>query len=977
MPISEQATTDVEPANPVAALTAYELRHLGEHLEAVGDAEGLQRLLALEWRAEMTPAPKREPERPGRWWTRWRARSAPREPLPARRHRNAWYEAKDAVGDAPGYREDVRRTWQIASDAAAAAARSGAQPPIGRELRYALLAVSMSSLDYQLPAALVRALVERRLWTEANALAWAGQAGNRLVALLPVLVPETRADVVRQLLARAEPEQGATVVYDVAAYLTEEQVHAALADAPAYPDLPIKSGVFAALASRLGALGRTETALSIVKEHVTDRFDAARVFAELAPHLSDRRARDALASARRWPDIRHRHDALAAVYPRLAQLGHVAEALEAAGEIESPFTRADMLARLAPALDVEGCHRALALVPGPDDGEPAQRAKALLALASAAARLGDAGWSATRIDDAVATIAVDTTRRWEFERIAAALARERPEATLRIAAAFEDRGDRVVALATVAPHLPDALREVARQTAVQTAGDWRLSDSAQLAAFAGFDPEGAVEIVRRDWRGGDVIAADELAPQLPAPALAQLRDVVTQIGDQRSRATASAALDAERAARGDATALERLAAAEDSVCAAELAAVAARLPDRLVERAVSMLGALPHTDQAQPARALGPRLSDEQIRGLLDQADDRSFAVLVSAWAEVLSPPLVEHTLQLALRRRDKHQREAALIALAPRVDLGQLARLRGGAARRGKHEWDPQNFERAVAVRLAQLELTADALALVEQIAPANGVVEAVRGIAPQLRARDEFRRLVALARATRVPGARAEALAILSTHADEPDRTRLRELAIADARKASLNDMTGEPTGETPLRPNPSAMARVARELDGDAYKRAFAVVAGAGREEDRVRALAALGPLVGARVDRALRIAHALQEPRMRDEAFAVILEATADPSAQQVIDTLVACTSANPYVSSINFDSLRVVAARLELLGPVAAQQAMSERLPVLAIRDRGGLLMYIRAMAPLIAALGGVDAMTETESAIGDVTRWWP
>jgi hypothetical protein len=138
--MSAQAATRLEPANPVAALSAYELLHLGKHLEAAGDAKGLQALLALEWRAETPPAPKREPERRSRWWTRRRAPSAAREPPPASRHRNAWYEAKDAAGDAPGYREDIRRAWRIASDAAAAAARSGAQVPIGGELRCALLA---------------------------------------------------------------------------------------------------------------------------------------------------------------------------------------------------------------------------------------------------------------------------------------------------------------------------------------------------------------------------------------------------------------------------------------------------------------------------------------------------------------------------------------------------------------------------------------------------------------------------------------------------------------------------------------------------------------------------------------------------------------------------------------------------------------------------------------------------------------------
>jgi hypothetical protein len=49
----------------------------------------------------------------------------------------------------------------------------------------------------------------------------------------------------------------------------------------------------------------------------------------------------------------------------------------------------------------------------------------------------------------------------------------------------------------------------------------------------------------------------------------------------------------------------------------------------------------------------------------------------------------------------------------------------------------------------------------------------------------------------------------------------------------------------------------------------------------------------------------------------------------------------------------------------------------ETLPILAIRTRKDLLADLRALSPIIAALGGAEAVVETFHAIQDVGRWWP
>ncbi|MGC8947416.1 MAG: hypothetical protein ACP5N6_14815 [Anaerolineae bacterium] len=50
---------------------------------------------------------------------------------------------------------------------------------------------------------------------------------------------------------------------------------------------------------------------------------------------------------------------------------------------------------------------------------------------------------------------------------------------------------------------------------------------------------------------------------------------------------------------------------------------------------------------------------------------------------------------------------------------------------------------------------------------------------------------------------------------------------------------------------------------------------------------------------------------------------------------------------------------------------------AETLPLLARRRRKDLLSDLRALAPVIHALGGKPAAAETFRAIQHVARWWP
>jgi len=67
----------------------------------------------------------------------------------------------------------------------------------------------------------------------------------------------------------------------------------------------------------------------------------------------------------------------------------------------------------------------------------------------------------------------------------------------------------------------------------------------------------------------------------------------------------------------------------------------------------------------------------------------------------------------------------------------------------------------------------------------------------------------------------------------------------------------------------------------------------------------------------------------------------------------------------------------LAPRLAELPRPALYPLWDETLPLLARRTRRDLLADLRALVPVIHALGGAGAIAETARAIQDVARWWP
>ncbi len=70
-------------------------------------------------------------------------------------------------------------------------------------------------------------------------------------------------------------------------------------------------------------------------------------------------------------------------------------------------------------------------------------------------------------------------------------------------------------------------------------------------------------------------------------------------------------------------------------------------------------------------------------------------------------------------------------------------------------------------------------------------------------------------------------------------------------------------------------------------------------------------------------------------------------------------------------------LTALAPRLAELPRLDLYPLWNETLPLMARHTRPNLLADLRALVPVIHALGGTKAIAETARAIGDVARWWP
>jgi hypothetical protein len=151
----------------------YGLRYLCAHLEQGRHFPSLHRLLQTEYSASRRVAISP----PGFWRTIAGKLGIKSERTLLQSHL-AWYEARQAAGDAEDFAEDIARAWQVADKAGESAHESKRREALALQCRYALLKSSLTSRANKIPAELLAALIDKGLWSSAQGLAYALRQSN-------------------------------------------------------------------------------------------------------------------------------------------------------------------------------------------------------------------------------------------------------------------------------------------------------------------------------------------------------------------------------------------------------------------------------------------------------------------------------------------------------------------------------------------------------------------------------------------------------------------------------------------------------------------------------------------------------------------------------------------------------------------------------------------------------------------------------
>ena len=299
--------------------------------------------------------------------------------------RNAWFAAHELIGETVAYSADVELAWSLAK-ASSDRAFAGAEPVsgIGLEIRYALVAASISSITASIPAQLVAALVADDYWT-------VGQ-GLKHARLLPTAEAKSAAliDLLAQVnsLQRADDGSSAPAV-EIAA---EASAAARTIDAPF-----TRASILSALAARVPRPGRNAAVAeawaavtAIPEEHSRARGLANLVtVAGLPKALRD----EALRLADESEDPRAKSLICTALAPRLPTSQRpivVSGALAAIAAIPGPAARVAALVALLPFLRPAEHAAAVSHAIEAADATPAglARASAYIALAAALPKAG-------------------------------------------------------------------------------------------------------------------------------------------------------------------------------------------------------------------------------------------------------------------------------------------------------------------------------------------------------------------------------------------------------------------------------------------------------------------------------------------------------------------------------------------------------------------------------------------------------------
>jgi hypothetical protein len=325
----------------LAQLAPYELRNLAPHLVDSGRADLVHRLLALETPPDDGP-------------------------------RNAWFVAKEAIGDGDGYAADIALAARCAATVDAVAIEAGAPASeVGLEVRYALMTVALTSMTANVAGELLVELVRSGRWPIGHAIATAHRQpdarkrGRALTLLSDVAGPSRRSTLelglasVTELTADASDEwelanERAAVLALLAPRLPDDLLPDALALAREITDRGARCRTLVALALRLDASTRRALLREALDAIALDMGPAFEAVGELARAMPDDLVQEAAARAWAIDYPYQRYAALVALLDRLprATRAEVMDAVRSDGGLSEEH-RLELLvtaaAQLAPS----------------------------------------------------------------------------------------------------------------------------------------------------------------------------------------------------------------------------------------------------------------------------------------------------------------------------------------------------------------------------------------------------------------------------------------------------------------------------------------------------------------------------------------------------------------------------------------------------------------------------------------------------
>ncbi|NEP24760.1 MAG: hypothetical protein F6K49_23075 [Moorea sp. SIO3I6] len=522
--------------------------------------------------------------------------------------RNGWYQACERLDKLGSFVKDVAKAWQLAEQAFS----SSPTRSISLQCRYALMVSSVSSLLGHIPGELMAALVEKKIWTPVQALAYVKQIQHA----------SNRAEALKQLAPKL-PKTLLPEALKIARAITKESDRArALSGlAPQLPEI-------------------LPEALEVARV-ITDNRNRAYVLGKLASDLPEILS-EALEAARGITNNTDRADALCKLAPQLPEI--LPEALDAVRAISNKKYRTYSLCKLAqhwPEILPEALDAARAITNNTD------RAYALRTLASDLPEILSEALEVAR------AITNNTDRADALCKLTPQLSEILPEA-LELARTITNNTDQADALCHIAQHLPESLLP----EILEVIGTIRNNRIGSVIYF-----DNGIEESKKASR------LKRLAPHLPKRLLSQALEVARSISDYTERLYALSQL-ALHSPEILPKALDLARAITDNTDRAyALRKLTPQLPEILPEALDAARAITDNVDRAYALRKLTPQLP-EILPEALDAAraltDERYRANALSELAQHL-PEILPEALD-ALPATHEWKQADVLVELAPQL---------------------------------------------------------------------------------------------------------------------------------------------------------------------------------------------------------------------------------------------------------------------------------------------------------------------